>query len=72
MIPFDNTFACLPERFYARVQPTAVSAPALLPVNRPLAAELGIDPDALMSPAGVDALAGNELFPGSDPIDDGA
>jgi uncharacterized protein YdiU (UPF0061 family) len=67
-ISFDNSYARLPERFYAKVSPTPVRAPALLAVNDSLAEVLGIDPAALRSPEGVARLAGNGLFPGSEPI----
>jgi serine/tyrosine/threonine adenylyltransferase len=68
MIPFQNSYARLPDRFFARVEPTAVSKPRLIKVNRALAEELGIDPEALASPAGVAALAGNVVPPGAEPI----
>ncbi|HJL15128.1 MAG TPA: YdiU family protein [Sandaracinaceae bacterium LLY-WYZ-13_1] len=68
VIPFDNEYVRLPERLYARVEPTPVKAPSLLRVNRDLAEQLGIDPDALASPEGVEALAGNRPFEGSEPI----
>jgi uncharacterized protein YdiU (UPF0061 family) len=60
---FDTTYARLPNldrgRFYTKVAPSRVSAPHLVKVNRPLAALLGLDPDALATPDGVAALAGN-------------
>ncbi len=59
LIPFDNSYARLPERFYARQRPTPVVAPALVRVNTGLARELGLDPAALASPEGVAVLAGN-------------
>ena len=67
-IAFDNGYARLPERFYRRVMPTPVARPALLQVNRALAEQLGIDPDEVASPSGVERLAGNGLFEGSTPI----
>jgi uncharacterized protein YdiU (UPF0061 family) len=67
-LPFDNTYARLPERFYARVSPTAVKAPALVKVNRTLAADLGLDADELASSDGVAALAGNAIPEGAEPI----
>jgi uncharacterized protein YdiU (UPF0061 family) len=67
-IPFDNSYARLPERFFARVHPTAVAAPQLIRINEPLARELGIDPEALASPDGLAILAGNRIADGSDPI----
>jgi serine/tyrosine/threonine adenylyltransferase len=65
---FDNSYARLPERFYARLAPTRVAAPRLVKINRGLATELGLDPDALASPEGVEILAGNRIAPGSEPI----
>ncbi|WP_376098495.1 YdiU family protein [Roseomonas sp. CCTCC AB2023176] len=67
-ITFDNTYARLPERFFARLPATPVAAPRLVRVNRPLAELLGIDADALESPGGVAALAGNAVPEGADPI----
>ena len=67
-IPFDNSYARLPETFYQRVKPTTVDAPTLLRVNDGLARQLGIDPGFLKSPAGVDILSGNVIAPGSEPI----
>ena len=67
-LPFDNSYARLPERFYARRPPTPVAAPRLVRLNRPLAEELGLDPDWLAGPDGVAALAGNTVPDGADPI----
>ena len=67
-IPFDNSYARLPERFFARVDPTPVPAPRLIALNRGLAQTLGIDPDWLAGPEGVAALAGNAVPPGAEPI----
>ena len=67
-IPFDNTYARLPDRFYARLDPTPVAAPKLVRVNIALALSLGIDPDELSSPEGVAVLAGNQVPPGAEPM----
>jgi uncharacterized protein YdiU (UPF0061 family) len=67
-IPFDNTYARLPPRFYARLDPTPVSAPRLVKVNRDLSELLGIDPDALATPEGAEVLAGNRVPAGAEPI----
>jgi uncharacterized protein YdiU (UPF0061 family) len=67
-IPFANTYARLPERFFAKVSPTPVVAPRLIQVNRKLADLLGIDPDWLASPEGVAVLAGNRVPEGSEPL----
>lgn len=67
-IPFDNSYAALPERFFAKVAPTPVVAPRLIQVNEGLARELGIDPVWLASEEGVALLAGNRIPVGAEPI----
>jgi len=67
-IPFDNSYARLPERFYAVVNPTAVAAPRLVKLNEELARQLGLDPDWLKGPDGLAMLAGNSLVEGTTPI----
>src|SRR4051812_31316086 len=67
-IPFDNSYARLPERFFARVAPTPVAAPRLIRMNAGLARELGVDPEWLASEEGVSALGGNLIPPGAEPI----
>jgi len=66
--PLDNSYARLPDRFYARLAPTPVTTPKLVKLNRPLALQLGLDAEALASPEGVAMLAGNTLPPGAEPI----
>lgn len=65
---FENSYVRLPERFYARVRPTAVAGPKLIKVNEAFAAALGLDAGALASPAGVEVLAGNVVAEGSEPL----
>src|SRR5271156_1617156 len=65
---FDNTYARLPERFYARVNPTPVATPRLVKLNLELARRLGLDPHALASEQGVQILAGNRVAEGSEPL----
>ena len=67
-IPFDNSYARLPDRFFARLNPTPVAAPRLIKVNTALAELLGIDPAALASAEGVAILAGNQVAEGSEPL----
>ena len=67
-IPFDNSYARLPQTFFARVNPTPVRAPRLIKVNDELARFLGIDPDALKTPEGAAILAGNHVAEGSEPL----
>jgi serine/tyrosine/threonine adenylyltransferase len=66
--PFQNTYAALPANFFARVAPTPVAAPRLIKLNRPLALQLGLDPDLLSSPEGAEILAGKTVPAGADPI----
>src|SRR5688500_1832421 len=65
---FDNTYARLPRRFYARVAPTKVPDPRVVKVNRGLAELLGLDADLLASPEGAQILAGNVVPEGAEPI----
>ena len=67
-LPFDNTYARLPTRFYARIEPTPVARPRLIKLNRRLAVTLGLDPDDLASPEGVEVLAGNRVPEGAEPV----
>jgi uncharacterized protein YdiU (UPF0061 family) len=66
--PFQNTYAALPANFFARVAPTPVASPRLIKLNRPLALQLGLDPDLLETPEGAEILAGKQLPAGADPI----
>ncbi len=65
---FDNSYARLPASFYARVVPAHAPAPRLVRLNRALATELGLDPDALASSEGVDVLAGRRVPEGAEPL----
>jgi len=65
---FDNSYARLPARFYARVTPAQASAPQLVRVNQELAAALGVDAAWLASAEGVQVLAGNLIPESAEPI----
>jgi uncharacterized protein YdiU (UPF0061 family) len=65
---FDNSYARLPDRFFARVSPSPAPAPRVIAVNRELAARLGVSPDALDTPDGAQLLSGNRLPEGAEPI----
>lgn len=65
---FANTYAQLPDRFYARLDPTPVPAPRLVKVNVELARSLGLDPEALGSEQGAEILAGNRVAEGAEPL----
>ena len=67
-IPFQNTFARLPETFFARVDPSPVSAPEWIALNRPLAEELGLDLERLDSDEGLAILSGNIVPEGAEAL----
>nr|WP_298100024.1 YdiU family protein [uncultured Shinella sp.] len=66
-IPFDNSYARLPDAFFAPVDPTPVEAPQLITFNRALAEELGLDADRLER-HGAGYFSGNVALPGSLPL----
>jgi uncharacterized protein YdiU (UPF0061 family) len=68
IFPFDNSYARLPERFYARQPPAPVPAPRLIRLNEKLALELGLDPARLATPEGVAILAGNAVPDLAEPL----
>ena len=63
-IPFDNTYAKLPERFFAKAEPAKVPAPTLIRANSALAEGLGIDP----ADVDADTFSGNTAPEGAEPI----
>lgn len=67
-LPFDNSYARLPARFYVRQPPVPVAAPRSLALNRDLAARLGLDADWLSGPEGLAMLAGNAVPEGAEPL----
>ena len=67
-ISFDNTYARLPDTFFAPIEPTPVSSPVMIRLNRDLATELGIDAAQLDSPEGLAVLSGNQRPDGSEPL----
>jgi uncharacterized protein YdiU (UPF0061 family) len=66
--PFENSYARLPDRFYARVTPTPVRSPRLVRLNTELALELGLDPCWLAGPEGLEVLAGRGVPEAAEPI----
>ena len=67
-IPFDNTYARLPERFFIRQEPKPVDHPKLIRLNEHLCLTLGISPVSLSSSYGEKMFAGNLVPLGADPI----
>jgi len=64
-ISFDNSYARLPERFFARVSPAKVREPRIVKVNHALAERLGLDPAQLDSADGAQVLSGNVVPEGA-------
>lgn len=67
-LPFQNSYAQLPDRFHARATVRPVRAPRLIRLNTELSEFLGLDPAVLASPEGVAILAGNVAASGSEPL----
>jgi uncharacterized protein YdiU (UPF0061 family) len=64
---FEHSYANLPARFYARVEPAKVTDPQVVIFNRALAGELRLDPNMDSRPAAA-SFSGNELAEDSTPI----
>ncbi|MBX2885841.1 MAG: YdiU family protein [Granulosicoccus sp.] len=67
-IAFDNSYSRLPDRFYARLDPTPVTTPSLLKLNAALAEQLGLSTEVLQSDSGLQMLAGNQVPEGASPL----
>src|SRR6266699_5673192 len=65
---FDNSYARLPDRFFARLRPTPVAAPRLVRLNKKLAWHLELDPGKHAAPEGVELLAGNRVPKRGEPL----
>jgi len=65
---FDNTFARLPEVFYAKVTPTPLKNPFLVSFNPEAAALIDLDPTEAERTEFAECFGGRYLLPGSDPI----
>ena len=63
-----SSYADLPARFYARIDPTPVAKPRLLKFNQALAAELRLDVQDLNAEALAGLLSGNVIAEGLEPI----
>jgi len=64
---FQNSYAALPARFFARTQPTTVADPRLVVFNRQLASDIGLDA-ALIERDAATVFSGNQLPDDSIPI----
>lgn len=65
---FENSFASSLEGFFKFCQAESAPAPKLLQFNHALAEELGLDPVALDSEAGLAIFSGNTTPEGSEPL----
>ena len=66
--PLSCSYARLPAHFFVRLMPVPVAEPRLIRVNRPLAAELGLDLGSLDSDALAAIFSGNVIPEGAEPI----
>jgi len=64
----EHTYAELPPLFHSQAAPTPVREPRLAAFNRPLAAMLGLDAEALEGREGAAIFAGNAVPEGGRPI----
>jgi uncharacterized protein YdiU (UPF0061 family) len=65
---FSNSYARLPERFFARLAPTPATKPRLIKFNESLASELGVNAQGLEPDEVAAVFAGNVTPPGAEPI----
>ncbi|MHC0036316.1 protein adenylyltransferase SelO [Pseudoneobacillus sp. C159] len=65
---FDNSYASLPAKFFTLQKPTPVRLPKLVIINETLAADLGLDVQALKSEEGIAVFAGNQVPDGATPL----
>src|SRR6202048_1740479 len=65
---FSNSYARLPEHFFARLSPAPVAKPRLIKFNESLASELGVDTRGLEPDELAAIFAGNVIPPGAEPI----
>jgi uncharacterized protein YdiU (UPF0061 family) len=68
LFAFDDSYARELPGLYEAWQAAAVPEPRLLALNEELAAELGVDADALRAPDGVAVLVGNAAPDGASPV----
>jgi len=68
LFAFDNSYVRDLPGLFEPWRAAPAPAPRLLALNEELARELGADPEALRSPAGVAVLAGNTVPDGAEPV----
>ncbi len=65
---FDNTYARLPEAFYAKVIPSPLKDPFLVALSPDAAALIDLDPREAARPEFPGCFGGHFLLPGSEPV----
>ena len=68
IVVFSNSYARLPEHFFARRSPAAVAKARLIKFNETLASELGVDTRGLEPDDLAAVFAGNVIPPGAEPL----
>lgn len=66
--PFENSYARLPDGFYVRCEPSAVTSPSLIRLNSALAEELGLNLESLDETALAAVFSGNRVPEGAVPL----
>ena len=67
-IAFNNSYAKLPDRFFAFQNPDPVEHPELIRLNMPLCRTLALDAAQLSTKFGADIFSGNVVPHGAEPI----
>ena len=67
-IPFNNSYAHLPSRFFEHQNPDPVACPELIRLNSSLCETLALDAASLSSRFGADIFSGNIVPSGAEPI----
>ncbi|MFP4129666.1 MAG: protein adenylyltransferase SelO [Halorhodospira sp.] len=67
-LPWQQSYAALPERLYRRVGPRPAPAPGWVRLNHTVARSLRIDPASLAGPDGLAVLAGNRVPAAAEPL----
>ncbi len=65
---FDNSYTNLSELFFCKGNPTPVSSPSLMILNKSLAAEINLNFEQESNDKVAQTLSGNEILAGSEPI----
>lgn len=67
-LAFDNGFARLGPAFHTRLSATALAQPYLVAASAAAARLIGLDPQELERPHGIETIAGNRPLPGAEPL----